>query len=384
MKNSHFQESYGVVRSAVLVRNGVLVARPSRAARVRLHRMRSRAVYALPPGPSPERTRLWREILGAEGALVKMIARRERPDEPNLVAAASLLDQYRGVRRLERCLERMGATDSRALIVGESPNSGRERALDGPSGRRLAYLLGLSDVEHLDDLVECANLLTDDEVEVGAADMRMDLIHARAAALPARRRVVIVCGRTAAAGFGLEDAPFFEWREVGRAAVVVVPHPSGRNRWWDEEENSALAARSLGWIGRRLRLALDLPVATGAVDTIDRSGKKGDNDIVSRNIRATVPEDVGEAIDRICDETGISPAVWLRALAIREIRTLARSPGGEIYGCVCGHRRSEHHLDSDRDGAFYGFCMECSSESCAGYRQAPPPGKAPQPQRTEP
>lgn len=355
----------GRLESASTVDDATPARRPSRAARVRLHRMRARVIYAMPPGPSPDRTRLWREILGAEGALVKMIVRRERPDEPNLVAAASLLDQYRGVRRLERCLERMGATDSRALVVTESPNDGRERALDGPSDRRLAYLLGLSDGEHLDDLVECANLLTDDEIKVGAT---MDLIRARVAALPTRRRVVIVCGRTAAAGFGLEDAHFFEWREVGRAAVAVIPHPSGRNRWWDDEENIILAERFLGGVGRRLR-------SSSQIDGIDGDRAACSKGEVSRTIRTTVPEDVGEAIDRLCEETAITPAVWMRALAIREIRALGSMRGGEIYGCVCGHLRSEHRLTRDHEGDFYGACVECSAKKCASYQQAPPPQK---------
>lgn len=394
MKNSYMQGDDRIVQSPVLVRDAVLVTegqarrRPSRAARIRLHRIRVRAIYAMPPEPSPERTRLWRLVLGAENALVKMIARREFPDEPNLVAAAALLDQYRGVRRLERCLERMRATGSRALVVGESPN-GREHAFDGPSGRRLAYLLGLPDVKHLDDLVECRNLLTDAEVEAGAeTSATMDLVHARATALPTRRRVVIVCGRTAAAGFGLEDAPFFEWREVGRAAVIVIPHPSSRSRWWNDEDNQAAAARSLGWLGRRLRIALGLvsssssfsssssPVVTATdQDNVDDATTPCSKGEVSRNLRTSVSEDVGDAIDALCEEDGISPSAWLRALAIREIRLLTSIPGGQIYGCVCGHRRGEHRRDRDRDGEFYGTCACC--DVCSGYRQAPPPSKTP-------
>lgn len=327
------------------------------------------------PPESPERTRLWRIVLGAEGALVKMIARREFPDEPNLVAAASLLERYRGVRRLERCLDRLvanrrcGVGARLALVVGESPN-GRDRPFDGPVGERLAALLGVRDLR---DAAEPANLLTDDEVERGAT---VALLRSRAAALQTRRRVVILCGRAAAAAFGLGDAPFLEWRDVDRAAVVVVPHPSGRNRWWNEEENRAAAERVLGWLGGRLRLALGLPgveVVEGIEGVIDKRDEEGDNGTttMSRNLRTTVPEDVGDAIDRICDESGIAPAAWLRALAIREVRFLARSPGGDVYGCVCGHRRSEHHRERDRDGEYHGSCAEC--DSCEAYRQAPPP-----------
>jgi hypothetical protein len=55
--------------------------------------------------------------------------------------------------------------------------------------------------------------------------------------------VIWLAGRRVTAAFDLSHAPFFSVNALddcptdGSVAYVPVPHPSGRNRWWNEEEN---------------------------------------------------------------------------------------------------------------------------------------------------
>ena len=90
-------------------------------------------------------------------------------------------------------------------------------------------------------------------------------------------------------------------------------------------------------------------------------------------IRTSIPEDVGDAIDRVCEDEGVTPSVWMRRLVIQEVRAQSTLTGGAIYGCVCLHKRSDHRVERDRDGEFRGRCLE--GAACEQYRQAAPPGK---------
>ena len=92
-------------------------------------------------------------------------------------------------------------------------------------------------------------------------------------------------------------------------------------------------------------------------------------------LRTTISEEAGEAIDRLCEEDGVTPTVWMRSLVLREIRMQGSVTGGAVYGCACGHRRHRHRVARDRDGEFYEKCTDC--EICQQYRQASPPEKRP-------
>jgi hypothetical protein len=48
-----------------------------------------------------------------------------------------------------------------------------------------------------------------------------------------------------ATAFGLRELGFFAWHEnpVWRYRAVVIPHPSGRNHWYNAPENMEVARR---------------------------------------------------------------------------------------------------------------------------------------------
>jgi len=66
---------------------------------------------------------------------------------------------------------------------------------------------------------------------------------ARRILLDDRRPGIVVLGKRAARAFGLTDPRWFEWTDALGQRVVVIPHPSGVNRYYNDEENRALTRR---------------------------------------------------------------------------------------------------------------------------------------------
>lgn len=82
------------------------------------------------------------------------------------------------------------------------------------------------------------------------AQRRARLIHES----PSPHRARILAGRRVAAAFNLYDFDYFEALDVDGHDYVVVPHPSGVNRWWNDPGNRSRARvffESLGRMARR-------------------------------------------------------------------------------------------------------------------------------------
>lgn len=64
-------------------------------------------------------------------------------------------------------------------------------------------------------------------------------------------RVVLFCGRRVGEAFGFcnRSTPFFEWRQMplcrGHYRAAVMPHPSGRNHYWNSRDATREAERFL-------------------------------------------------------------------------------------------------------------------------------------------
>lgn len=137
----------------------------------------------------------------------------------------------------------------RTLIIGEAParTGDPRRPLLGRSGGRLAALCGL-ELQDYRRAFARANVLERWPGRLAKGDA-FDLPAARQRAALLRRRfvggrLVVLLGRRTARAFGLDSAYFLPQR-VACANVVVLPHPSGVNRWWNEPKNLARAARFL-------------------------------------------------------------------------------------------------------------------------------------------
>lgn len=140
----------------------------------------------------------------------------------------------------------------RPVLIGQAPgpNTDPERPLwpepRTSSGGRLAEAMSLSITQYL-LLFERANLVNrfpgkykrDDKFPLYEAQI------AAAALRPLMRgRDVILLGRKVASAWGEGvDLPFFEWSQCRTfgTRLAVVPHPSGRNHWYNHETNRELA-----------------------------------------------------------------------------------------------------------------------------------------------
>jgi len=137
--------------------------------------------------------------------------------------------------------------DGRPLFIGQAPgHPGPVRPLEGRNGKRLASLLGVSVEEYLSG-TDRVNLLNEYPGRAGNGDA-FPLDAARAAAremLPRLKgRVVILLGRGVARAFGVR-ANFLEIEHRDGVTFATIPHPSGRNRWWNDPANVERAARFL-------------------------------------------------------------------------------------------------------------------------------------------
>lgn len=68
-------------------------------------------------------------------------------------------------------------------------------------------------------------------------------------------RRVIVAGIRVAAAFGMRGVAVLEWRESLDATVLVMPHPSGVCRWWNEASNVETARVIIAAEVERVRCA---------------------------------------------------------------------------------------------------------------------------------
>jgi uracil-DNA glycosylase len=149
------------------------------------------------------------------------------------------------------------------IIVGEAPGPGQPdgSVFTGPSGDRLTRLLGRPWRRCLVGY----NLLGNRQ-RLGPGGSEFP---AREAAAAARvladaspwfggGRAVLLAGKRVAAAFGLREPEYFRveriridrWTSGGGAdmwersvVAVVVPHPSGRCRWWNDPRNRRRASR---------------------------------------------------------------------------------------------------------------------------------------------
>ncbi len=127
----------------------------------------------------------------------------------------------------------------RVLLIG--PAFGRGARPDsvplvgGRVGKLLKTLTGLAD---LTEVFEPRNLLNYYPGRKGNGD-DFHFHEAKKVAdnLDLKGRVVVLLGRNVARCFGLSKARWFEWHELRGGLVTVAPHPSGRNRWWNDPAN---------------------------------------------------------------------------------------------------------------------------------------------------
>ena len=133
-------------------------------------------------------------------------------------------------------------------LVGQAPSrlGDPRKPLAGPNGRKIARLAGMS----YDELIACrrkhlnthysrkrgkSNAFNRAEGNSNAAKVLLDW----------RVERIVLLGKNVARCFGFPDLPFLaEIRIYGRR-FLIFPHPSGVNRWWNEQRNEQRARQFL-------------------------------------------------------------------------------------------------------------------------------------------
>lgn len=141
------------------------------------------------------------------------------------------------------------------ILIGQAPSrlSDPSKPLEGRPSAFLAKLLGWSMPDFLSTF-DRVNLVNRFEGKVGKGDL-FDKAKGRAAATKMlaagdlNDRRVVFLGKEVAACFGV-NAAFLEWcshTETNPPFIfmVVVPHPSGINLWWNEGANRRMAIATL-------------------------------------------------------------------------------------------------------------------------------------------
>jgi uracil-DNA glycosylase len=146
------------------------------------------------------------------------------------------------------------------LIIGQAPARGRDEApaFTSASGARLAKLAGVGTTgADLQEHFETINLNSryggkagsgkGDKFDLAAAKQEAATIMLQLAESE-KSRVVLLMGRGVAKAFGADKHPYLEPWIWSHNTWVVFPHPSGVNRWWNEEWNVRAAQNMLGKI----------------------------------------------------------------------------------------------------------------------------------------
>lgn len=146
----------------------------------------------------------------------------------------------------------------RIVMVGQEPNKatgelkGPGYALTGACGKRLASLCGWEYAIPGERFAYLRAFLRVNVLRLHSSrypsDVRASRLASRTASLLKpflADRATLLVGKFTACAFG-HHAPWMSWqttRQGGR--VASIPHPSGRNRWYNESENRAALARFL-------------------------------------------------------------------------------------------------------------------------------------------
>jgi uracil-DNA glycosylase len=133
----------------------------------------------------------------------------------------------------------------RILIIGEAPSQTGDPSapLEGAVGARLAEAANISWGRYLVE-TERRNIFNS---PVEPWPFREALIHAQSIWPSLIGRRTILLGKRVAEAFSVK-LEILRWADVDDRGtmIAIVPHPSGRNLWWNDPEHRAAARRFLG------------------------------------------------------------------------------------------------------------------------------------------
>jgi hypothetical protein len=130
------------------------------------------------------------------------------------------------------------------VLIGEAPERRLAcvTALEGRIGRRIARLAGVPLATYLHRTIRI-NIYDQPPERWNRGEARKRAKAILAELTPGAR--VVIFGRKAIDACGFAGYGQWQWmtmwRPNGNVEVMLMPHPSGRNRWWNAPGNVALA-----------------------------------------------------------------------------------------------------------------------------------------------
>jgi len=136
---------------------------------------------------------------------------------------------------------------SRVLFVGQAPGSKNSQPFVGRSGCRLAAFLDVT-VEDMFAKHNFVNLVDQWQGKVGKGDAfkveRGVDLNAKIADAVGMSVAVVFCGSGVAKALKITQ-PLLDKFEYGGKPAMVLPHPSGVNRWWNDMQKRKGAIKRL-------------------------------------------------------------------------------------------------------------------------------------------
>lgn len=136
----------------------------------------------------------------------------------------------------------------RLLIIGEAPNATNDctHPCEGRVGRRLAELFGTAYEQYVRE-TDRINIVVRSPGRSNWQGMafprRLMPRRLRMLCLMMTERHSLILGKRAATVLGLDSLDYFRWHPTLGGWVAIIPHPSGRNRWWNSLINRRCAVR---------------------------------------------------------------------------------------------------------------------------------------------
>ncbi len=122
------------------------------------------------------------------------------------------------------------------------------RPLEGPCGLKLAALFGM-DYEAWLSTFSRLNVFTEWPGKDGKGDrFPMSLARERARSICIEGRTTFLLGKRVAQAFGFRPAARFlsdYSSPAGKWRIMIVPHPSGINTWWNDPANVRRAKKEV-------------------------------------------------------------------------------------------------------------------------------------------
>lgn len=141
--------------------------------------------------------------------------------------------------------ERPADAMSRLVVIGEAPGHEpyviKSLAVMGNTGRNLADIAGWPWGRYVAQ-TDRRNLF---DTPQAAWDTRAAAESAQRIEATLRQCQVLLLGVRVAHAFSYDDVGNYEWEQRGRILFARIPHPSGRNRMWNDPMERARAYKFL-------------------------------------------------------------------------------------------------------------------------------------------